>query len=459
MAGDKSMWKPEDIVVDAVFSQIFLLPSPEHKLVYYHSVITEMCKIAPAAIAPSLGRAIRFLFRHMDVMDMELSYRFMDWFGHHLSNFEFRWKWTEWLEDVKRQNLHPKKAFIVGALDKEIRLSFAKRIRETLPEQYHHLISEEKEKDTPEFKYKADTTPYAIEGREILQLLRKKAPEPEIQEVIERIHTQAADHGVSDPLIPSTDAYMTAICFIGSKSLSHVISCVERCKERLSSIGVASEPARRQIIQSVVDYWHHQPGTAVNIVDKLLNYGIVTPESVILWALGPENLGNGYCLSHAWRFEMVAGTVNKVTNRVRQIVAARVQGKKLNMPQQQIEEIDDALQREREGMRALFAGIDDAVAGVAAGAADGLIEEDGSKFGETEMLLVNQWGERWARAFRRKGAVEETVVGELAVAAKLAAVEVEEVEMVENGDGDGNGVAGMGVSEDQADAAVEDVVE
>ncbi|KAK3065919.1 hypothetical protein LTS18_002241, partial [Coniosporium uncinatum] len=221
MAGDKSMWKPEDIVVDAVFSQIFLLPSPEHKLVYYHSVITEMCKIAPAAIAPSLGRAIRFLFRHMDVMDMELSYRFMDWFGHHLSNFEFRWKWTEWLEDVKRQNLHPKKAFIIGALDKEIRLSFAKRIRETLPEQYHHLISEEKEKDTPDFKYNADTTPYAPEGREILQLLRKKAPESQIQEVIERIHTQAAEHGVSDPLIPSTDAYMTSICFIGSKSLSH----------------------------------------------------------------------------------------------------------------------------------------------------------------------------------------------------------------------------------------------
>ncbi|KAK3064813.1 hypothetical protein LTS18_003673, partial [Coniosporium uncinatum] len=122
-----------------------------------------------------------------------------------------------------------------------------------------------------------------------------------------------------------------------------------------------------------------------------------------------------------------------------------------------IEEIDDALQREREGMRALFAGIDDAVGGVAAGAADGLIEEDGSKFGETEMLLVNQWGERWARAFRRKGAVEETVVGELAVAAKLAAAEVEEVEMVENGDE--NGVAGTGVPEDQANAQVEDLVE
>jgi nuclear cap-binding protein subunit 1 len=89
-------WKPEDVIIDAVFSQIFQLPQPEHRLVYYHSLITESCKISPAAIAPSLGRAIRFLFRNIDAMDMELSYRFMDWFAHHLSNFEFRWKWTEW---------------------------------------------------------------------------------------------------------------------------------------------------------------------------------------------------------------------------------------------------------------------------------------------------------------------------------------------------------------------------
>ena len=93
------------------------------------------------------------MFRHVHVMDMELSYRFMDWFAHHLSNFEFRWKWTEWLEDIDRPDLHPKKAFIIAALDKEIRLSFAKRIRETLPQVYHPLIPEGKEKDTPDFKY------------------------------------------------------------------------------------------------------------------------------------------------------------------------------------------------------------------------------------------------------------------------------------------------------------------
>lgn len=151
-----STWKPEDMAVDAAFSQIMSLPTAEHKLVYYHSVITEACKVAPAAIAPSLGRSIRFLFRHVDEMDLELSYRFLDWFAHHLSNFDFRWKWSEWSQDIDLSNIHPKKAFILAALDKEIRLSFAKRIREGLPAEYHPLIPEGKEKDTPDFKYNSD---------------------------------------------------------------------------------------------------------------------------------------------------------------------------------------------------------------------------------------------------------------------------------------------------------------
>ncbi len=152
----KSTWKPEDVAVDAVFSQLFQLPNPEQKLVYYHSVLTEACKLAPAAIAPSLGRAIRYLYRSSPRLDLELSARFMDWFAHHLSNFGFTWKWTEWVSDVYLPDAHPHKAFIAGALDKEIRLSFAQRIKNTLPDPYKELISPEKEQDPPNFKFSSD---------------------------------------------------------------------------------------------------------------------------------------------------------------------------------------------------------------------------------------------------------------------------------------------------------------
>ena len=102
-------------------------------------------------------------------------------------------------------DLEPKKAFIIAVLDKEIRLSFAKRIRETLPNPYHPLIPDSKIQDIPDFKYKDEKTPYSKEGQEVLSLVRKKASEEEIQKVLDSVQQQAAALGVADPLIPSTD--------------------------------------------------------------------------------------------------------------------------------------------------------------------------------------------------------------------------------------------------------------
>ncbi|KAL8694515.1 MAG: hypothetical protein Q9218_000845 [Villophora microphyllina] len=403
----KSTWKPEDVAVDAVFSQLLQLPVPDHKLVYYHAVLTESCKIAPAAIAPSLGRAIRYLYRNVDVMDLELEYRFMDWFCHHLSNFGFTWKWTEWVDDVELPIVKPKKAFIVGALEKEIRLSFAQRIRGTLPEPYQALISEAKEKDTPDFKYDSDQTPYATQGREILRLLRSKAPDSDVQHHLSSIENEASSHGVTDPLVPSTDAYMTAICFIGSKSLSHVLSCIERCKERLLALGPRSEAARRQIITSVMEYWKEKPGIGVNVVDKLLNYTILTPASVVDWAL-VDNIGRGMILTQAHTYEVVASTVHKVTNRVRQIVIAR---NAPGLPAEQVATLDATLEKERGQMQELFSTIEDALVGVATGIVDGMAESSNQDTdGEA---LLRAWGERWLRVFKRKIAVEEAWIREM----------------------------------------------
>lgn len=61
------------------------------------------------------------------------------------------------IDDLELPAVHPRLSFIVGALDKEIRLSFAQRIRGTLPEPYQPLITEGKEKDTPDFKYSFDS--------------------------------------------------------------------------------------------------------------------------------------------------------------------------------------------------------------------------------------------------------------------------------------------------------------
>lgn len=225
---------------------------------------------------------------------------------------------------------------------------------------------------------------------------------------------------------------MTAICFIGSKSLSHVLSCIERCKDRLLALGPQSEAARRQIITSVMEYWAEKPGVGVNVVDKLLNYTILTPISVIGWALA-DNIGKGKILTHAHIYEMVASTVHKVTNRVRQIVIARNQP---GLPAEQVAMLDETLEKERAQMEELFAAVEDALVGVASGIVDEMAE---SRNQDTdEEALLRGWGERWLRVFKRKMAVEEAWIGEMSANLEERMDGVEEVkDEVPNGNGNG----------------------
>jgi len=171
-------------------------------------------------------------------------------------------------------------------------------------------------------------------------------------------------------------------------------------------------------------YWVDQPGVGVNIIDKLLNYTILTPLSVMEWAL-VDNSRAGAKLSEAFVFEMVAGTVQKVTNRVRQIIASRDAA---GLPEDQKLMLNETFQRERAGMKDMFRVMEEALLSWANGSKDEAMEGgDGQSEDEG---LVRQWGQRWLRVFRRKFAVEEAYLLEVEASANAAA---------SNGAGTGNG--------------------
>jgi nuclear cap-binding protein subunit 1 len=309
--------------------------------------------------------------------------------------------------DIDLSDVHPKKSFMSAALDKEIRLSFAQRIKGTLPEPHQALIPSAKEKDTPDFKYGDEKTPFASQGSQIAQLIRRKGTDTEIAPLLQEIEQEAAAQNL-DPLLASTDAYVTSICYVGSKSLSHVLSCIERCKDRLLSLGPASPAARRQIITSVMGYWADQPGVGVNIVDKLLNYTILTPASVVEWAL-IDHVARGTILAKNYAYEMISLTMTKVTKRVRQIVEAI---RRPGLPEEQTAMLQETLERERGDMQRLFGLIEDSLVGVANGNNDEVMESSDGGTGGEEEKSVRRWGGRWMRVFQRRYAVEESWIRE-----------------------------------------------
>lgn len=279
-------------------------------------------------------------------------------------------------------------------------------------------------------------------------LLRKKAEDDEIQPLIERIHSTALDNSL-DPLVASTDVFVTAVLHVGSKSLSHVLAAIERTKDRLADAGAASEEARTQILVSVIEYWSAQPGVALCIIEKLLNYGILTPETVINWALNTHaGATRGEALARSYVYELVFNTVMKVTGRVRQVVNKAATGTLEEAVDQNGNKLNPA-ETETKDMRVLFKTIEDALIAWASGAKDELIEvadnEDGSK-SERE-AMVQRWGERWLKVFRRRAAIEEAYLIEMAKQkekneASAAAEAENKGKEVESGEGVQNGAAG-----------------
>ena len=332
------------------------------------------------------------------------------------------------VEDVTLPDVDPKKAFIVDALEKEIRLSFSKRIKGTLPEPYQALISEAKEKDVPDFKYNEESNPFSTEGKEIAQMIRRKATNDEFGALLEKIEEDADAQGVQDPALASTDVFVTSICWVGSKSLSHALACIERCKERLLGISASSSASRKQIITSIMDYWQEQRGVGVILVDKLLNYQVLTPESVIEWAL-IDHVNRGNLLATAWCYELVNNTTTKMSGRVQSIVAAvRTPG----LAEEPKAELETTLNRELASAKSLFTTIDNALVSIRDGHNQDEMTETDNPLRVEDQDLVKAWATRWARVFQRKSAVQESWVKE-EMAKPIPEPEVKEEEMQDAG--------------------------
>lgn len=204
-----------------------------------------------------------------------------------------------------------------------------------------------------------------------------------------------------------------------------MLSSIERCKERLEGLSTKSGPVRQQIISSVLAYWRDRPGNGINVIDKLLNYSLLQPSSVLEWVF-TNHLQSGEVLVQAHIYELVSRTLAKVTNRQRHLVRARLAP---DLPMDQAAMLDESITREAEAMKSLFALVEDATRGVAEGSADGLVESD-ERDSQT-IATLRQWGQKWRRVFTRKFAVEEAWARETLAAgvpARDAAKQAEENE-------------------------------
>ncbi|WWD15707.1 hypothetical protein CI109_100129 [Kwoniella shandongensis] len=321
-----STWSLESLIISTLLGSMLSLPKSPHKLIYYSSVITELCKISPNTVAPPVGRAVRKIFSLLgsEGLDVEVARRVAEWFAIHLSNFGFQWMWKEWIPELSLPASHPRRAFMRQLAELEVRLAYHDRILETLPE----AMSAEgagvmsTEPPDPVWPYGQADHPLNAEAAELLQLLRQKLPTAELISHMEGMPN--ASSGPGEPLFPAFRRMIVeTILHLGSRSFSHFLNATERYIDVLRYL-TPDPSSRRVLLEGVASYWGRSSQMRLVTVDKYIQYGILEGLDVIDWIFADDGAesaaseeGDGWTDGDKW--EMLKMTLGKHVGRVRAV--------------------------------------------------------------------------------------------------------------------------------------------
>uniref|UniRef100_A0A8C6R2U1 Nuclear cap-binding protein subunit 1 n=1 Tax=Nannospalax galili TaxID=1026970 RepID=A0A8C6R2U1_NANGA len=305
-------------IVEVIFAELFQLPAPPHIDVMYTTLLIELCKLQPGSLPQVLAQATEMLYMRLDTMSTTCVDRFINWFSHHLSNFQFRWSWEDWSDCLTQDPESPKPKFVREVLEKCMRLSYHQHILDIVPPTFSALCPA-----NPACIYKyGDESSNSLPGHSVALCLsvafKSKATNAEIFSILKDVpnpnQDDDDDEGFSfNPL--KIEVFVQTLLHLAAKSFSHSFSALAKFHEVFKTLAESDE-GKLHVLRVMFEVWRNHPQMIAVLVDKMIRTQIVDCAAVANWIFSSE-LSRDFTRLFVW--EILHSTIRKMNKHVLKI--------------------------------------------------------------------------------------------------------------------------------------------
>ncbi|GCB60473.1 nuclear cap-binding protein subunit 1 [Scyliorhinus torazame] len=306
-------------IVEVVFGELFQLPLPSHIEVMYTTLLIELCKLQPGSLPQVLAQATEMLYMRIDSMNTICIDRFINWFSHHLSNFQFRWSWDDWSDCLALDPDQAKPKFLREVLEKCMRLSYYQRLVDIVPENFAALLPA-----NPLCIYKyGDESNSSLPGYavavSVCSAIKNKASNDEILSILKDLpnpnqEDDDDDEGFSfNPL--KIDVFVQTLLHLAAKSFSHSFSALAKFHEIFKTLAEGDE-GKLHVLRVMFDVWKCHPQMMAMLVDKMIRTQIVDCAAVANWIFSSE-MAHDFTRLYVW--EILHSTIRKMNKHVQKV--------------------------------------------------------------------------------------------------------------------------------------------
>jgi len=293
-----------DIITETIFFQLLTIPQAEYPRSYYSLLLIELCKASSEYMPGILSKCVLLIYDRLEYLDVECYHIFIDWFASYLSNFDFKWIWTQW----KSPKTPTQQNFISQLLIKCIRLSYYEKIDRTVPTELSQFLPP---KSRPDFKYLKGSSVIGYKAAQQMYVRLKK--EETSEQIISWIESPEGATINEQSQIVITDIIVSCILQVSVKGLSSLYAIVTKYLPLLKKF-ITNLETEKQAVLSISEFWQSNTQNIVIAVQKFQSSQILTAQAIAEWLFMPANFRH---YNQQWIWEILSYATAKTVSEVK----------------------------------------------------------------------------------------------------------------------------------------------